>query len=336
MRRIGKLVLGVILGLLLLALVGFQIRHELGTRRAARVIETFEVVPVTNLEATKTLRILPLIDYHTSNPDLQTEVGVSYLVETDAHRVLFDLAQNKGFESPSPLEDNMAALGVGLATIDTLFISHNHLDHVGGMHWSARNTFSVGPKQRPFPNPKMRAVVPERMTYPGLSPIFATRPMKIGKGIATTGLIPRQLVIGWIEEHSLVVNVEGLGGVIIVGCGHQPVPNLVARFEDAFDFPLHGIIGGLHFPVPDGRMNLGPVNLQRRFASGDGFFRPITMEEVDEQIEMLKSYDLGIIGVGGHDSSDAVIERVRAAFGDAHRYVRVGEEIVIETPRPVR
>jgi metal-dependent hydrolase (beta-lactamase superfamily II) len=321
-----------VLGLLLLAITVLQVRHQRGNRRAAEIVETFEVVPVDDLGSTKTLRILPLVDYHTSDPKLRTEVGVSYLVETDDHRILFDLGQNTDFETPSPLEANMAKLGIDPATVDSLFISHNHLDHVGGMHWSARNTFSLGTEQRPFPNPKLRAVVPDRMTYPGLSPIYATRPMKIAQGVATTGLIPRQLVIGWIEEHSLVVSVEGLGAVIIVGCGHQPVPNLVARFDDAFDVPLYGIVGGLHFPVPDGRMNLGPINLQRRFASGDGFFRPITMEEVEEQIALLKSYDLGLIAVGGHDSSDAVIERVRAAFGAAHRYVRVGEEIVIRAP----
>jgi hypothetical protein len=46
--------------------------------------------------------------------------------------------------------------------------------------------------------------------------------MQLGNGIASTGIastgsIPRQLVLGWIEEQSLVVNVAGLGGVIIVG-----------------------------------------------------------------------------------------------------------------------
>lgn len=332
MRRILVVVLGAMVGLVLIALTAFQIRHRRGAERAAEIVATFEVVPVKNLGTTQTLRILPLIDFHTSDPKLRTEVGVSYIVETDDHRILFDLGQNTDFESPSPLEANMAALGVDLSTIDAVFVSHNHLDHVGGMHWSARNTFSIGTEQRPFPNPQLRAIVPDRMTYPGLSPIFATRPMKIAEGIATTGLIPRQLVIGWIEEHSLVVHVEGLGGVIVVGCGHQPVPNLVARFDEAFDFPLYGIVGGLHFPVPEGRMNLGPINLQRRFASGEGFFRPITLEEVEKQIALLKSYDLGLIAVGGHDSSDAVIERVRDAFGQAHRYVRVGEEIVVRAP----
>lgn len=332
MRRIVLLSAVALLALFLLAVAAFEIRHKRGNRRAAEAIATFEVVPVGDLGSTKTLRVLPLIDFYTSDPELQTEVGVSYLVETDSNRILFDLAQNTGFESPSPLEANMSALGVDLSTIDTVFVSHNHLDHVGGMHWSARNTFSLGTEQRPFPNPKTRAVVPDRMTYPGLSPVFATRPMRIGEGVATTGLIPRQLVVGWIEEHSLVVHVDGLGGVLIVGCGHQPVDNLVARFDEAFDFPLYGIIGGLHLPVPNGRIKLGPVDVQRRLASGDGLFRPVTMDDVEEVIGLLKSYELRIVAVGGHDSSDEVIERMRDELGAAHRYVRVGEEIVISAP----
>jgi len=39
-----------------------------------------------------------------------------------------------------------------------------------------------------------------------------------------------------------------------------------------------------------------------------------------------------VIGVGGHDSSDEVIEMFSRAFGEAYRYVRVGEPIVIGAP----
>jgi hypothetical protein len=81
--------------------------------------------------------------------------------------------------------------------------------------------------------------------------------------------------------------------------------------------------------VPDGRINIGPVNVLRRLASGDSLFKPITMDDVEALIALLQSYELGVVAVGGHDSSDAVIERMRGAFGLAHRYVRVGEEIVI-------
>ena len=172
------------------------------------------------------------------------------------------------------------------------------------------------------------------MTYPGLDPVFAERPMLIGNGVVTTGLastgvIPRQLAIGWIEEHALVVNVRQLGAVMIVGCGHQTLPNLIKRYHQAYTEPLYGIVGGLHFPVPEGRINIGPINAQRRFASGEGLFRPLDIEQVEEQLSILKQLNLGVVGIGGHDSSDQVIALAKKQFGKAYRYVRVGEQIVI-------
>jgi metal-dependent hydrolase (beta-lactamase superfamily II) len=136
---------------------------------------------------------------------------------------------------------------------------------------------------------------------------------------------------GRCQEHSLVVNVEGLGGVLIVGCGHQPVPRLVERYDAAYAEPLYGIIGGVHFPIPEGRIKLGPLDVQRDLASGNGLFDPLTLEQVDAELAMLKRRNLGIIAVSGHDSSDEVIARVRERFGDAHRYIRVGEEIVVRS-----
>jgi metal-dependent hydrolase (beta-lactamase superfamily II) len=257
-------------------------------------------------------------------------MGVSYLVETDHHRILFDVGQNTEQESPSPLERNMEALGVELDSIDTLFISHNHFDHVGGHQRQRDETFSIGVEQVPLPG--VRAFVPIPMSYPGLSPVAVPEPKRLGQGIASTGAIGRQLVLGWIDEQALVVNVEGRGGVLIVGCGHQPVPRLLERYEQAFDEPLYGIVGGLHYPVPDGRMEVLGLNVQRLAASGDGIFALITMEAVEEQMSALRARNLGLIGVGGHDSSDEVIAMFAESFGDAYRFIRVGERISVAAP----
>ena len=333
MKRISIWIVSVLVALVLAGLATVELRHRSGARAAAEQIASYSPPKLRGLGSTTSLSILPLVDWHTARDDLRGEVGLSYFVETDTHRILFDVGHNAEGSSPSPLEHNMRALGVSLDSIDTVFISHNHLDHVGGMSRQNAKTFSLGLEQRPLPHPDARVFVPIDMTYPGLQPIRSAEPMLLGRGVASTGTVPRQLALGWIDEQSLAVNVEGLGVVLVVGCGHQPIPELLKRYDAVFDEPLHGIIGGLHLPVPEGRLFMLGIDAQRRFASGDGLFSPLTMEEVHAQLELLRSRGLGAIGVGGHDSSDAVIALFAEAFGDAYRHVRVGERITIGAGR---
>jgi hypothetical protein len=45
---------------------------------------------------------------------------------------------------------------------------------------------------------------------------------------------------------------------------------------------------------------------------------------------------IGLLAIGGHDSSDEVIERARARFGTAYRDLRVGAPIVLTADDPSR
>jgi 7,8-dihydropterin-6-yl-methyl-4-(beta-D-ribofuranosyl)aminobenzene 5'-phosphate synthase len=55
------------------------------------------------------------------------EHGLSYWIDTGAHRVLFDTGQGMA------LLNNAGVLGVDLARADAIVLSHGHFDHVGGL-----------------------------------------------------------------------------------------------------------------------------------------------------------------------------------------------------------
>lgn len=329
-RRLIAWSLGILALSIVAAIAFIELRTRAGVLDAEAQFAADRPPPLRDLGHTQTLTILPLIDWHVSSSALRGEMGVSYLIDTDEHRILFDVGHNEAQESPSPLEHNMRALGISLDSIDTVFISHNHFDHVGGKQRQKEQTFAIGIEQTPLPG--VRAFVPIPMTYPGLDPVHVAGPVKLGQGLATTGTIPRQLVFGWIDEQALVVNVAERGAILIVGCGHQTIPKLLERYDQVFDEPLYGIVGGLHFPVPEGRLKVLGLNAQRVFASGTGMLSPISMDQVKEEMNQLLRRDLGLIGVGGHDSSDEVIAMFSETFGDAYRHLRVGEPIVVGPP----
>ena len=194
----------------------------------------------------------------------------SYLIRTDTQTILFDVGHNQNQTSPSVLQHNMQELGIALDDIDTIFLSHNHLDHVGGLQWSRMQSFSLGNRQIDLGDVQVYSPTP--MTYPGLVLRHTPEPQILARGIATTGTIAQRLFIGAIEEQALAINVEGKGVVLIVGCGHQTIPKILQRAKAVFSEPVYGLIGDLHYPVPQGRFTLLGIDVQRTLASGEGEF----------------------------------------------------------------
>ncbi len=321
-----------IAGILLLAAIALHLvnQHE---SKANALEEEWLLRPVHKVSSagsTRTLEVVPLINWHASSlEELRTEPGVAYLVKTDSETVLFDLGFNQAEETPSPLEHNMDILGVSLSEIDTVFLSHSHRDHVGGLVWEKAGSFSLGTEQVDLSG--KRAIAPTPLKYPGITVEHFTEAGYFAPGLATTGPIARQLFAGHIDEQALVINVEGLGLVVIVGCGHQTVEKLLLRIEESFDEPLYGIIGDLHYPVPEGRLFIAGIDAQRRFASGDGPFDPLTIEEVRRDMQLLEDQGLGLIALGGHDTSDQVLREFETNFDGIFRKVRVGEQITISS-----
>jgi 7,8-dihydropterin-6-yl-methyl-4-(beta-D-ribofuranosyl)aminobenzene 5'-phosphate synthase len=315
--------LGIVLLLIVVALAVYAaISFKRGAAEIDKEWSSYKPPQIHDFGSTKTLSVLPLVNWHTKDSSLKGEAGVSYLIKTDTQTILFDVGFNKNNESPSPIEHNMQALGVSLEDIDTVFLSHAHLDHSGGQQWVNQQTFSMGREQADLSGKAIYASTPTY--YPNNEVSIIPDPTIIGTGIASLGAISRQLAIGRIEEQALVINVEGKGLVIIVGCGHQTVPKIFSRAEDVFDENIYGLVGDLHYPLPDGRLTFLGINLQRFLASGEGPHSPITTATMEQEIAMLKRKGLKTMALGGHDTSDQVIDYVSKQFGDGYHHVKVG------------
>jgi 7,8-dihydropterin-6-yl-methyl-4-(beta-D-ribofuranosyl)aminobenzene 5'-phosphate synthase len=333
--KIGQTIAIGIGGLVLAAAGGLVARFILGRRCADRVWASTRYPKLGDMGMVKRLTILPLIDWYTardpstgSGQVLVGEPGVSYLVRADDTTILFDVGYNTRSEHPSPLLRNMAALGIEVADIDTVVISHAHEDHVGGTSHMMQHTFALS--GQPVDLKGMPAYVPVPLSNPTAQVTVVDGPRVIAPGVASLGPIPRQLFfLGWTPEQSLAVNVEGKGIVVIIGCGHSTLQRIVDRAEILFDEPLYGLVGGLHYPVTASReVKLG-LSLQRLLGTGKLPWDPVNRQDMETAIAYLQRRNPQLVALSPHDSCDWSIEAFRRAFGGAYQEVRVGEEITV-------
>jgi 7,8-dihydropterin-6-yl-methyl-4-(beta-D-ribofuranosyl)aminobenzene 5'-phosphate synthase len=235
-------------------------------------------------------------------------------------------------EHPSPLLHNMKALGISESDLDMIFISHPHLDHVGGMKEQKDKTFSLsrGPVSLgnlPVYSPAEISASPWN---PGPVTQVITDPAILKQGIVSIGVIPRYLfLMGHTIENSLAINFEGKGIVLIIGCGHQTIERILQRTQALFDEPIYAIIGGLHYPVNGGRVMIGPVNIQRIVGSDKPPWISIQESDVKSAIAAIKKVSPKIVALSPHDSSDWSIDQFKQAFKDSYVEVKVGKKIEI-------
>jgi len=320
----------VILGLGSLVLVaagGLALRFYFGRRRADRDWAAARYPRLEDIGTVKSLTILPLIDRHTAREGLTGEAGVSYLVRTDETTLLFDVGLNDGRGHPSSLLRNMEALQVELQDVDSIVISHRHLDHVGGMAYQLKRTFALSAE--PLDLSGITAFVPEPMTHPTARVEVVDSPRVVAPGVVSIAPIPRQLFfLGWTPEQSLAINVSGKGIVLVVGCGHSTLQRILERTETLFDEPIYGIVGGLHYPVTAEQGER--FGLQGVFGTGKWPWDPISKEDVEASIAILRRRSPRLVALSPHDSSDWSIEAFRRAFDGAYQDVLVGKEIVVK------
>jgi 7,8-dihydropterin-6-yl-methyl-4-(beta-D-ribofuranosyl)aminobenzene 5'-phosphate synthase len=268
----------------------------------------------------KNLRILPLVEYYAvEQPNgLKTEPGVAYLIEADQQCILFDLGYKRNWQKTAPLLENMQCLGVDPAQVDWVFNSHPHWDHLSGSISEA----IVQKEADPFFDKPVYSTVPLKLSQ-GMSQVI-TSPQVLSPGIGTTGPLPAALLLGRILEQSLVINVEGKGLVIIIGCGHPGLERIMAYTEKVFGLPIYAVVGGLHFPVTGDRATKGKIPVQRLLGSSLPPWKPLTKELVYKTIDFLKQKKVQKVSISPHDSCDWTLCAFAEAFEENYYPLKVG------------
>ncbi len=280
----------------------------------------------------KSLSILPLIDYYSENEQLQTEAGVSYYIQADEVKILLDVGANSRKEHPSALISNMKILDKTFDELDFIYLSHLHLDHIGGMKNQRNATFSVSTDYVNLPEIPVYSpepVMPSKLNM-GPVPEVLTEPCEIRDGIISIGAIPRALyLMGYTLENALAFNVEGKGIVLLIGCGHQSVEKIIERSQLLFNEKIYGIIGGLHLPAGEGRMKIGPIDIQSVMGIGRPPWNVNNKKDVETAIAAIKEVNPAFIALSPHESSEWTLSRFREEFGSKCHDIKVGCELVL-------
>ena len=167
----------------------------------------------------------------TNNNALTTDWGLSCFIEGLGKNILFDTGGDGAI-----LLNNMKKLKIDPLKIDYIVLSHIHADHTGGL-WDflKKNNRVIVYLPQSFPD-----TFKEKAKMSSEDVVFVRKPVKIGTKTWSTG----ELGTG-IKEQSLVIDTKK-GLVIITGCAHPGIVNIVKFAKDYFNKEIYLVLGGFH------------------------------------------------------------------------------------------
>lgn len=193
--------------------------------------------------------------------------GLSLYIETQRHKVLFDMGPDASFL------ENAKRLGVDISQVDVAFLSHGHYDHGGGLSafLQENSKADVHVQAGVFEKYYAHDAQPKRIRYIGLDSALRANPrlivhrgdyrldeeLEVFSGVR--GRIcasPANDNLYWEKdgkeeldtfehEQNLLVHQEA-GRVLVCGCAHNGIVNILSKAEELPGGPLTQVIGGLH------------------------------------------------------------------------------------------
>ncbi len=213
--------------------------------------------------------------------------GFSAYIQTPKHTILFDTGSNG-----RSLIKNLETKGLDIRKIDTIFISHFHWDHIGGID----SILEVNPNVKIFVNHTT-------------SPNFIRDMSAMSQGVEVIGKAFQKIYddiystgeLNHSKEHSLVLDTDG-GVVVVAGCSHAGISDIAQRVKAFFNKEILLIVGGYHL-------------------------NDKSQKEILETIERLKSLGTKYVAPS-HCTGERAFELFKKEFGE--RYIDSGAGLDID------
>ncbi len=229
-----------------------------------------------NREGKKKMVILrTLLENNLSrNRALTAEHGLSFLVETGDKKILFDCSAGKAARK------NAEKMHVSLKDVDYVVLSHSHYDHAGGYPDMASHGVHAPLVTGPQFFEEKYARDGEKYTYLGCgfgqeflekkntSHMICEGALTLFEGCHAAGSVERkyafekpparfvrQTAAGMVEDEfpdEVCLVIEGVKGLIVIaGCSHPGILNMIESVRERFGKPVYAVFGGSHLVEAD-------------------------------------------------------------------------------------
>lgn len=254
------------------------------------------------------------------------EHGFAALIERNNERILLDTGQGM------TLKPNAAALGINLSDIQKIVISHGHFDHTGGLTDIAPPHPDIQLIAHPdiFNDRYSESRTLDRKTYSYVGIrhhreyleshfnsrfSFTKEFCEISEGIYFSGEIPRitsfekadtrlkikangSYVNDPLKDDASLLIETGSGPVILTGCAHAGIVNVIKHFENKTGHKkFFAVIGGTHLGFLD------------------------SPDQLEKSMQAFESYGFELIAVShctGNEAAAACFHRFKNKFAFAN------------------